>query len=71
MCMHNLKKVQEIARLKKQKMKINQLEKMRFIKVNEQNLTQVEQFQFFRFMCAVTNAFELFCVVYLANIERF
>ena len=36
--------------LKKQRLKITQLEKMRFIDVNELKLTQVEIFLFFHFM---------------------
>ena len=41
-------------------MKMNQLEKVRFIKVNELKLTQVELLQFFHFMCVTANEFELF-----------
>ena len=41
------------------------------MKVNELILTQVELFSFFHFMYAASNAFELFCVAYFANIERF
>ena len=44
---------------------------MRFIKVNELKLTQVELFSFFYFMCAAPNASELFCMANLANIARF
>ena len=44
---------------------------MHFIEVNELNLTQVELFYFFHFMCVAPNASELFCMAYLANIERF
>ena len=50
-------------------MEITQLEKMRYIKENE--LTQVELIYFFHFMCVAPNASELFCMAYLANIERF
>ena len=50
---------------KKQYSKITQLEKMRFIVVT------VGLFQFFHFMCVAANASELFCMVHLANIERF
>ena len=60
-----------IYTLKKQRMKITQLEKMRFIKVNELKLTHVELLSFFHFMCIDANASELFCMAYLANIERF
>ena len=56
---------------KKQRLKITELEKVRFIKVNELKLTQVELFQFFRFMSVAANASELLCMAYLANIERF
>ena len=52
-------------------MKITELEKVRFIKVDEIKLTQVELFQFFHFICATAKAFELFCMAYLENIERF
>ena len=44
---------------------------VRFIKVNELKLTQVELFSFFPFMSAAANASELFCITHLANIERF
>ena len=46
--------------LKKQRLEITQLEKVRFIKVNELKFTQVELFSFFHFMRAATNAFDLF-----------
>ena len=46
--------------LKKQRLKITQFEKMRFIKVNELKLTQIELFLFFHFMCVAANASELF-----------
>ena len=46
-----------------------QLEKMRFIKVNELKLTQVELFWCFHFMCVTANASTLFCMVHLANTE--
>ena len=45
--------------------------KVRFIKQNELNLTQVELFSIFHFMCIVANASELFWMAHLANIERF
>ena len=48
-----------------------QLEKVRFIKVNELKLTQVELFSFFHLMCAASNASELFFMVHLANNECF
>ena len=41
-------------------MKITQLEKGRFIKVNELKLTQVELFSVFHFKCVATNVSELF-----------
>ena len=44
----------------KRRLKITQLEKARFIKVNELKLTQVELFSFSYFMCAAANAYELF-----------
>ena len=52
-------------------MMITQLEKLDFINGNELKLTQVELFQFFRFMCVAANASELFCMAHLANIEYF
>ena len=57
--------------LKKQTLKTTQLEKVRFIKVSELNLTQVEILSFFHFMCVAAKTTELFCMVHLANIERF
>ena len=48
---------------------MTELEKVRFIKVNEIKLTQTELFSFFHFICA--NATELFCMAHLANNERF
>ena len=51
-------------------MKINQLEKMNFIKVNEVKLTKVEFFSFFHFMYVAANASELLCMAHLANGER-
>ena len=44
---------------------------MRFIKVNELKLTQVELFSFFHFLCAAANASELFCMAHLANNDSF
>ena len=45
---------------------------MRFIKVDELKLTQVELFHFFFiFMHVAANASGLFCTAYLANTERF
>ena len=46
--------------LKKQRLKITQLEKMCFIEVNEIKLTQVELFEFFHFICVAPNASEFF-----------
>ena len=57
--------------LKKQRLKVTQLEKVRFIKVNELKLTQVELFLFFHFICVAANASELFCMAHSANIELF
>ena len=57
--------------LKNQRLKITQLEKGHFIKVNELKLTQVELFSFFHFICAVANASKLFCMAHLANTKRF
>ena len=53
-------------------MKINQLDKVRFIKINELKLTQIEFFLlFFLFMCVAANVHELFSMDDLANIEGF
>ena len=51
--------------------KLIQLEKTRFIKVNELKRIQVELFSFFHFMCAAANVSELFCMAHLENSERF
>ena len=58
-----------LCTLKKQRFKITQLEKVRFIKVNELKLTLVDLFAFFHFTCVAANASELFCMAHLANIE--
>ena len=51
--------------LKNKRLKITQLEKAHFIKVNELKLTEVELFRFFfHFMCVAVNASELFCMAY-------
>ena len=56
----------------KKRLKITQIEKERFIKVNELKLTQVEVFSFFlNFMCAAAYASELFCMAHLENNGRF
>ena len=55
----------------KNKIEITRHEKVRFIKVNELKLTQVELFSFFRFMCVAAKAFEVFYMTHLANTERF
>ena len=44
---------------------------MRFIKVNELKLTQVELFLFIHFLCVAADISQLFCVAHLANNERF
>ena len=51
----------------KSNIEIIQLEKVRFIKVNESKLTQ---FSFLHYMCVAANASESFCTARLANIER-
>ena len=61
----------QIYMLKKQRGKIIQLEKVRFMKMNELKLTQVELFSFFHCMCAAANASKLFCMRHLANNECF
>ena len=55
----------------KTKLKITQLEKVHFVKVNELKLIEVELFQFFHFMCVAADASELFCVTHLASNEHF
>ena len=50
---------------------MTQLDKARFMKVNELKLTQVELLYFFHFMCAAAHASELFCMAHLVNNERF
>ena len=50
---------------------LTQVEKARFIKLNELKLTEIELFMFFDFMCVAANSSKLFCTAYLANIERF
>ena len=52
-------------------MKITQLEKGRFIKVNELKLTQVELFSVFHFKCVATNVSELLCIVHSSKNEGF
>ena len=46
--------------LKNQRLKITQLETVRFIKVNELKLFKFELILFFHFMCVAANASELF-----------
>ena len=48
--------------LLKKKLKITQLEKLRFIKVSEKNLTQVELFSLFHCKSVAANVPELFCL---------
>ena len=55
----------------KTRLKITELEKVRFIKVNELKSTQVELFKVFNFTCVAANASKLFCMAHLATIERF
>ena len=50
---------------------ITQLENVRFIKLKELKLTEVELLQFFHFMCVAAIASELFCMTHLTYIERF
>ena len=52
-------------------LKITQVEKVHYIKVNEFKLTHVELFSFFHFMCVAAIASELFCMVLLASTESF
>ena len=51
----------------KTRLKITQLEKVRFIKANELKLTQVQLLSFFYFKCVAANAYELLCLAHLAN----
>ena len=57
--------------LKKQRLKITELENVPFIKVNIKKLTQIELFKFFYFVSSAANPSELFCMAYLTNIESF
>ena len=52
-------------------MKITQLEKVHFIKVNEIKLIQDKLFSFFHFIYVVANSSELFCVPHLAILMGF
>ena len=63
----NLKKIHAF----KTRLKITQLKKACFTKVNELKLTLVGLFWFFHFMCVAADAFELFCKAHFANFERF
>ena len=60
----------KIDAFKKQRLRITQLEKVRFIKVNELKLTRVELFSFFT-LCGAAHASELFCTARLTHDERF
>ena len=51
--------------------KLNQLEKIHFIKVNELKLYEVKFFFRFHFMCVASNSSESFCMPRKANIKRF
>ena len=50
----------QLYTLKKQDWKKSQLEKVRFIKVNELKLTQIELFLLFHFKSVGANVFEYF-----------
>ena len=63
--------LQSTLHAQKTSLKITQLEKVRFIKVNELEIIQVELFWFFPFMCVAVHASELFCIAHTANTERF
>ena len=39
--------------------------------MNELNLSEVELFEFFSFMCVAANASKMIYMAYFANIERF
>ena len=61
-----------LKRLKKQDtLKITQLEKERFIKMNELKLTKLSYFSFFLIMRVAANTSELFSIAHLENIEGF
>ena len=47
------------------------LKKVRFIKVNDLKITEVELFKFFHLMRVAANASKLFCLAHLANNVRF
>ena len=53
------------------RLKITQLEKAYFVKMNMLKLIQVELFQFFNFMCVAVNAPKLFCMAHLVNNDTF
>ena len=53
----------------KNKIENNLVWKGAFIKVNELKLTQIHLLYFFHIMCVAANAFELFGMTHLANIE--
>ena len=53
------------------RLKITQLEKLSFIKLNELKLTEFELLLFFHFESVAANEFKLFCVALKANNERF
>ena len=57
------------AHNQKTRLKITQLEKERFIKMNKLKLTQVDFF--FHFMCVAANASELFCMTHLAHFSYY
>ena len=54
-----------------ERLKINQLENVRFIKVDDLKFTQVELFLFFHFKCVAAYVSDLFCMAHLASNERF
>ena len=62
----------KINELTQPRVKVTQLIKVRFMKVNELKFAQVELlYFFFHFMCVAANGSELFCMAHLAKIERF
>ena len=60
MCKIKAHLFQALIHASKRRLKITEVEKVRFIKVNKLKLTQVELFYFFHFICAAANASELF-----------
>ena len=54
-----------------ERLKITQLEEVRFINVNELKLTEVELFLLFHFKFVAANVFELFCAAHFQIMNAF